>query len=278
MRRRPGPVSWFGGKGLFVDHLLPLPEHRTYVETWGGGAALLFAKPTSPVEVYNDLNSGLVNFFRVLQAPDKLEQLRFRMELTPYSRELFNEFRKTWMEPEDDVERAYRWFVVSRMSYAGQFGNAWASCKTESKCGMSASVSRYLLAVEGLPEFCKRLRCVQVDRMDFRHILRRYDHEECLFYCDPPYVHETRSMRGGYDHEMTREDHEEMVDLFLNLKGMVILSGYNHEVYAPLERSGWMREDVKTVSFSAREKPVRMESIWRNPACIRKGQLSLPHF
>lgn len=55
------PIWWFGGKGNMVAKLLPLiPPHRTYVEPYGGGASLLFAKNPSPVEVYNDLNQAVV--------------------------------------------------------------------------------------------------------------------------------------------------------------------------------------------------------------------------
>jgi len=68
--RLRSPMWWFGGKGKMVKKLLPLiPQHKIYVEVFGGGASLLFAKEPSPVEVYNDLNSDLVNFFRVLRDP-----------------------------------------------------------------------------------------------------------------------------------------------------------------------------------------------------------------
>lgn len=106
-----------------VAKLLPLiPPHKIYVEVFGGGASLLFAKEPSPVEVYNDLDSGLVNFFRVLRDPGKFEKFYRKVCFTPYSREEYCFCRDTWGECKDDVERAYRWFVVARMSFSGKFG------------------------------------------------------------------------------------------------------------------------------------------------------------
>lgn len=115
MRKRlRSPIVWFGGKGNMVAKLLPLiPPHRIYVEPFGGGASLLFAKKPSPVEVYNDLDSGLVNFFRVLRDPKKFERLHKLVSLTPYSREEYDFCRATWETCDDDVERAYRWYVVA---------------------------------------------------------------------------------------------------------------------------------------------------------------------
>ena len=81
------PISWFGGKGNMTSKLLPfIPDHITYVEVYGGGASLLFAKPPSKVEVYNDLNYDLVNLFRVIRDPSKFEKLQTMLSLTPYSR------------------------------------------------------------------------------------------------------------------------------------------------------------------------------------------------
>ena len=99
-------------------------------------------------------------------------------------------------------------------------------------------------------------------------------------FCDPPYVPATRKA-GGYLHEMTESDHEELVQRLLRLKGMVVLSGYNHGTYAPLEIAGWQRIDFETVCHAAgrtrgtgilgegaaRSKQPRVESVWLSPNC-----------
>ena len=118
-RRLRSPIWYVGGKGMMVQKLLHyIPPHRTYVEVFGGGASLLFAKEPSPVEVYNDIDSGVVNFFRVLRDKEKFKKFYEKVVLTPYSREEHYYCRNTWRDCADDIERAYRWFVMVRQGFA----------------------------------------------------------------------------------------------------------------------------------------------------------------
>ena len=281
------PILWFGGKGNMVKKLLKLiPKHQTYVEVFGGGAQLLFAKPPSPVEVYNDVDSGLINFFRVLRNPEKFQQFHRLVSLTPYSREEYNFCRDSWEQCEDDVERAYRWFVVARMSFSGHFGHSWSFSLNASSHGMSAACSSWLSAIEMLPQIHARIMRVQIEHKDFRELLPLYDTPETLFYMDPPYIPETRK-HGRYKCEMTIDDHRELVDIVLKVKGMVMLSGYRHSIYEPLERSSWIRHDYKTACHavaktratgilgkgSAKKMQSRVESVWLSPNCQKQPSL-----
>lgn len=263
-----------------VTKLLPLiPSHRIYVEPFGGGASLLFAKEPSLVEVYNDIDSGLVNFFRVLRDPIKFDRLLKLASLTPYSREEYEYCRDTWNACEDDVERAYRWYVVVRMSFNGN--HSWSYNVTASSRGMAEATSRWLSAIDRLPAVHERIMRVQIEHDDFRRILERYDTPETFFYLDPPYIPETR--RGGkYKHELTEDDHRDLVSLLLNLQGMAMLSGYAHEIYTPLEEAGWKRIDFETTCHAAgrtrqtgilgkgaaMRKQKRVESVWLCPKTV----------
>ena len=112
------PIRWFGGKGNFTQHLLPLiPEHKCYCEVFGGGASLLFAKPPSKVEVYNDIDGDVVAFFRLFHDPVAFKEFKRKCHYTPYSRQLYKEYQQTWREQTDPTERIYRWFVITRMSF-----------------------------------------------------------------------------------------------------------------------------------------------------------------
>lgn len=265
-----------------LGRLLPLiPPHHTYVEVFGGGAALLFNKEPSPVEVYNDIDGDLVNFFRVLRDPEKFQRFYQLVQLTPYSREEFEYCFDTLKDSTDDVERAYKFFVVARMSMSGMgvLGvRRWSYVISESYRGMSENVSKWLSVIERLPEFHARVMRVQIENDDFRRIIPRYDTKETLFYCDPPYVSETRG-HVRYRCDMTVEDHKDLVELLLSARGMVLLSGYQHPVYAPLEDAGWTRLDFPTACYAvvrsrgsglqgkgaARTKVPRVESVWINP-------------
>jgi len=225
-----------------VKKLLPLiPKHHTYVEVFGGAANLLLAKEPSAVEVYNDIDSGLVNFFRVIRDKDKFKRFYEQVMLIPYSREEFYYCTDTWRDEEDDILRAVKWFVAARQSFGGKLGGSWGYGVTASSKGMAHRVSAWFSSIELLPEVSERFLRVQIEHNDFRKILKAYDTEETFFYLDPPYVLETR--RGGevYRNEMTLSDHEELVNLLLHVKGKAMLSRYEHSVYKPLEQAGWTK-------------------------------------
>ena len=224
-----------------VNKLLPLiPKHHTYVEVFGGAANLLLAKEPSAVEVYNDIDSGLVNFFRVIRDKDKFNRFYEQVMLIPYSREEFYYCRDTWRDEEDDILRAVKWFVAARQNFSGQLGTGWGyNVMWSSKC-MAKIVSDWFSSIELLPEVSERFLRVQIEHNDFRKILKAYDTEETFFYLDPPYVLETRKCKA-YEHEMSLKDHEDLVDLLLHIKGKAMLSGYDHELYKPLEEAGWTK-------------------------------------
>ncbi len=252
-----------------------IPEHQTYVEAFAGGAALFFAKERSPFEVLNDRNSGLVNLLEVIADSNKFQRFQLKVEIYPYSREEFEYCRDNWGDGVDDVERAARYFVAMRQSFNG-VGKSWSRAKHESARGMSRAVSKYLSAVEALPEISQRLKTVQIENRDFRQIIKDYDHIDAFFYLDPPYIADTRLSPNVYEHEMTNEDHEELVDLLLRIKGKAMLSGYAHPIYGPLECAGWKRTDMEVKCTSgastfdktgmdkatAEKRMERTETVW----------------
>ena len=257
-----------------------LPAHRIYVEVFGGGASLLLAKEPSLVEVYNDLDAGLVNFFRVLRDPDLFAEFHRRVQLIPYSRGEFYRYRELWWSgqaPADPVENAVAFFVLSRQSFGGLFGYTWSMSVSSSSRGMASSVSSWLSAIDRLPAVAERLLRVQIECLDWRRILPLYDTEETFFYLDPPYLPSTRKA-GQYAHELSDSDHEDLVDALLALRGKALLSGYANPLYAKLEAAGWHRRDFATVCHaagrtraigirgpgSATAKAPRTETVWAN--------------
>jgi DNA adenine methylase len=248
-----GPLRWYGGKCRLSSKLLPfIPDHQTYVEVFAGGAALFFAKDTSPVEVMNDLDSGIVNFYRVLRDPEKFKKFQFLVSLTPFSRAEHACCKASWANCEDDVERAHRWFVVNRMCYGGIFDSGFGKSVTAGRNGMSTNVAGYLSTIDRLPQIAARLLKVQIENLNFREIIKGYDRPETFFYLDPPYVLSTRKGKA-YRHEMTDQDHVELVELLLNIKGKAVLSGYRSPIYEPLESAGWMTHDFKATCTVANQ-------------------------
>lgn len=272
------PLAWFGGKGSMIGKLLPLiPHHDSYVEVFGGAASLLFAKAPMPLEIYNDIDSGLIDFFSVLKSDELLQEFQRLAHFTPYSRELFEQYRQTWATQDDLVTRAYQWFVVCRMSFSGNFGSSWSYSRSVQGRVLVQTVSRWLGAINGLSEVYGRLMTVQIEHADWSDIIKRYDKPDAFLYFDPPYIHSTRSA-GKYAHEMSDEDHRDLVESLLNLRGKAMVSGYNHEIYQPLVDNGWIRHEWKTSAMAAgrtratgiigdgtaTKKQPRIECVWVN--------------
>jgi len=236
-----GPIKWFGGKGGTIrKKMLSLfPKHVAYVEVFGGGAGLLFGKRPSALEVYNDLDSNLVNFFHVLRDKDKFQEFYRFVSYVPYSREEYYECRDTWKQTENEIERVAKWFVVARQSFSGVFGASWCHCVNSGR-----APNAWMSCIDRLPEIHRRLLNVQIEHYDFRILILKYDRKETFFYLDPPYVHLTRKC-GKYDIEMTDDDHKQLVEILLDIKGKALLSGYMNDIYLPLENDGWQRKDFE---------------------------------
>ena len=262
------PFGWFGGKHYMLKNLLPLiPPHKVYVEVFGGSAALLFAKPPSPFEVYNDLDEGLVHFFRVLRDARRCGQLKRLLELTPYARKEYNYCRDRLLAESDDIEKARMWYVIARMSFGGNFAGSWGYCRSGGKIPAKSYISK----VRRLHSFSRRIRPAQIECKDFRNLIPVYDSEDTLFFLDPPYVPETRK-GGKYQKEMTSDDHKDLVKILRNIKGKVLLCGYPNRIYDVLRHSpGWHTKEFDKVLRVANRRTTmtkkqlyRREMIWYN--------------
>jgi DNA adenine methylase len=236
---RYSPFRYPQGSHYLVKTLLSLiPPHHTYVEVFGGAASLLFAKEPSKIEVYNDINSELVNFFRVLRDDEKWQKLQEKLLLTPYSREEFNLALQP-AEGLDDIERARRFFVRIQMSFGGK-GETFSYDRVAPR----NRPFTYFNKLAGFELFHQRIRTVIIENSDFEDIFRRYDTPETFFFCDPPYIgHKVRTQALSL--EMPLEDHQRLVNTVLRAKGKVLLLGYYHPVYEELERRGWHVERIE---------------------------------
>ncbi len=285
--RLRAPFPWFGGKGspkIQKAILSVLPDHKQYVEPFGGAASILITKPPSPVEIYNDVDRGAVGFFRVLANPTWFPHFLSRVSMLPCSRALYDEYVRTWQSVSDPVERAVQWYYVARQSFGGSFGASWAVITTSSTRGMAQPAASWQSAVDALPQIHQRLRRVEIECCDFRDCLKRYCGPDYLAYCDPPYVGSTRKS-GGYAHELTDIDHKTLIETLLTYEGSVVLSGYRTPLYRPLEDAGWQCMEVPVTCSAAgrtrasglqgagkvRAQQRRVECIWRNPLAVQRA-------
>ena len=246
------PIKYFGGKGHLVKKLVPLiPPHKYYCEVFGGSGALLFAKPPSSLETYNDLDGNLVNLFLVLQNKRQFKQFLRLVQLTPYSREIYKMFVKQLPCETNPIRKAHKYWFLAATSFGGMIERkSIGMVVTSSKRGMAQTCSAFLSRIALLPEIHKRIIKVQIEHQDFRDLIPMYDTPDTFFYVDPPYIASTRKA-GGYAHEMTDSDHTDLVNILLNIKGQAILSGYKSALYQPLVDANWQYQEFQVVCSAA---------------------------
>ncbi|HEU5227940.1 MAG TPA: DNA adenine methylase [Ktedonobacteraceae bacterium] len=257
--------GWYGGKYSHLNWLLPLlPKTTHFCEPFGGSAAVLLNRAPSSIETYNDLDSEVVTFFRVLR--EQKEALIQAIGLTPFSREEFELAISPQTESISDLERARRFFVRARQVRSGLAQTAssgrWANCLLTSRAGMGGAVSRWLGSVEGLSEIVQRLLRVQIENSPAIDVINRYDSEETLFYCDPPYPHDSRGDNNAYAYEMTDEQHQELAEALHRVKGKVAISGYHGNLMDKLYANWQCFQAVPKNCHTS--KGERTEVLWVN--------------
>ncbi len=282
MKTLSSPIYWLGGKGRMKGKLLPLIEerkHKIYVEPFGGGAAILLAKEPSMVEVYNDIDNGLVNFFKVLADTKLFDQFYKMVSILPYSRALYYEYKKGWVNEKDLSVKAAKWFIVARQSFSGNFNNWGYKIK-------DSVTYTWLNCIDKLPGIHHRLQKVLIECSDWRSIIERFDSDDTLFYLDPPYIRSTRicPKRKYYSFDLSSKDHEDLINIVFGIKGQVIFSGYENSLYETLTSRGWVKYKFNTICNAAgRTKDnnlrgqgslldgyQRIECIWATPIRTHK--------
>lgn len=255
--KRPA-LRYFGGKFRLADWIISqFPEHKVYVEPYGGAASVLLKKPRSYAEVYNDIDDSVYNYFKVLQHPLKSKELKHLIELTPFSR---REFEIAHVRHPDAVESARRLVIRSFMGFGAD-----SVTNIERRTGFRSNSNRsgttpahdWINWPKEIDSFTERLKGVVIENKDALEVIKNHDSRDTLFYVDPPYSHQTR--RGGrYAHEMDDHDHIELLIFLNSLQGNVVLSGYDSEFYNDYLR-GWKKMCKEARADKA---GLRLEVLW----------------
>lgn len=266
--KRPA-VRYHGSKFRLAKWIVGFfPAHRIYCEPFAGGAGVLLRKEASEVEVYNDLDSDVVNYFRVLREPELRGRLAEGMALTPFARE---EYRDCFEPTEDPVERARRFAARAYMgfgSHSHNIENSNNGFRVVRGDGRSPRLHTYASEWMGMPaemlSLGERLRPVVIEQLCAFDCIPRYDGPESLFYVDPPYVRSSRKDDcKGYAHEFSDHEHVKLAWLLGQVKGKVVLSGYDTGLYRDLYAS-WRREEKAVMANGQWGAVERLEVIWLN--------------
>lgn len=217
------PIRWVGGKSRLRKFILPLiPEHTCYVEPFGGGGWVLFGKKPSPVEVYNDIDQELVNFFRVLKhRPEELIR-SFEWELV--SRAEFERLANEDPATLSEVQRAHRFYYLIMAGWGGELDYP----RFQTSISDGGHGNRLIGALKRLRQRLEpvhdRLRTVIIENLSWEDCIDRYDREKTFMYIDPPYP-----QNGcNYKHNMQDwEEHRQLAVRLANTKCKWMLSSYD---------------------------------------------------
>ena len=281
-RRTRTPVTrpllrWHGGKWRIAPWVIEhFPQHRCYVEAFGGAASVLLRKSRVGAEVYNDLDDDVVNLFRLLRDPDCAAQLLHALELTPFAR---TERDECCALADTPVEQARRLIVRSFMGFgsdSSRIDRCTGFRSSSNRDGGGSTPARdwanYPPALEAI---VNRVRGVVIEHRDALEVMRIHDQPWTLHYVDPPYLPATRRIHSGhgYVHELSAQDHRRLLQGLRDLQGMVVLSGYPHASYSRA-LCDWRPVSLQTYADGAQP---RTEMLWLNPATQRAlAQQELP--
>lgn len=259
--QRPA-LRYFGSKWRMAPWIIEhFPEHVCYVEPFGGSSSVLLRKEASKLEVYNDMDSELVTFFKVLR--DRGDELQEVLELTPYSIE---EYYESFEPADDDLEKARRFMVRMWMGYAAVSGRRTGWKRQSRQWGSSrCTVFEYWNKARDLVNAIERFRNVQIENRCALQVIKSYDELETLFYLDPPYPEATRTRRWrkAYGVEADIDFHIHLLNLVNQVKGSVVISSYPNALYDE-QLSSWERVEKKVNTISHGTKAT--EVLW-----IKKG-------
>ncbi len=231
------PITYYGGKQTMLKHLLVMiPEHRIYCEPFFGGGALFFAKPKAEVEVINDVNGEVINFFKVLKT--KFPALQKEIQATLHSRELYKKSMQIYNNPKSysDIQRAWALWTATNQGFAGMIGS-WGFGKTNSKeKAVAAKRDNFIKTYED------RLRMVQVENTDALKVIARCNEKDAFLYCDPPYIGSDQGHYSGY----TESEYKTLLDALSKYKGKFLLSSYPSKILSEyIRKQGWRKKEIE---------------------------------
>ena len=239
------PVTYYGGKQNLVGEILPLiPKHKLYAEPFFGGGAIYWHKPPSEIEVINDTNGELINFYRVIQS--QMDELMELVKTTLHSRQEHKDAKIINSAPHlfTRVKRAWAIWVLSTQSFAGMLDGTWGY-----DVGKNTTSKKIANKREAFDErFSQRISRAQIECTDAIRIIKSRDSETAFFYCDPPYYNSDCGHYDGY----SLEDFEALLETLANIKGKFLLSSYPSPILKEFKtRLNWFQKEFEqTVSVA----------------------------
>jgi DNA adenine methylase len=260
-RKYLNTFPYIGGKYSMLEIILKLiPEHKIYIEPFGGSAKVLVNKPPSEVEIYNDLDKRIANLFYVWVF--RYSEFEKKLKKLVVSQTLFYEFYKDIQKPVKkigNVNDAVKTYYLLQLSFSSILKNTVFPITLLSL----KKRFRYFSSLERLYQVHERLKKVAILSVDFRKLIKLYgDREDTFFYLDPPYYG-----INHYNIGFTEQDHIDLLEMVKNMKAKWLLSNYPNKLYDEYLKD-FYRIEVEVVKHSAntktKRKPKAIEVLWAN--------------
>lgn len=263
-----------GAKWSIARDIIKLfPGHKTYVEPYLGSGAIFFTKQPSKIEVLNDINDDVINFFNVLRTQGK--ELKEQLKLIPYARHVYYSAYTT--NPQTDIEKAINFFIKTWMGFGGTYHHKRGFKSSIDPTGPNTA-GVFKRVVENLDWYIDRLRDSHIEKKNALDIIEVYGrHEDTVIYIDPPYVPGTRK-KYLYKHEADDQHHVQLLEIIKKCNCKIILSGYESQLYNK-ELSNWDKMQFKSwcsanTNMSTQDRK-RTETIWSNFRLCNSEQLRM---
>lgn len=250
------PGAKWGVAPWVISHF---PEHRSYLEPFFGSGAVLFTKPRSAIETVNDIDGEVVNLFDWIGSDP--EKLAHAIRFTPYARDVYDRAWAAQYTETDSFRRAVNFYIRMMMGHGFRTTGEKVGWKNDVQGREAAYAAKsWCKTPEIIMEAAERLRGVQIENRPAVELIRRFNYPNVLIYADPPYLLSTRQRRKQYRHEMTDDDHVELLEALKAHKGPAIISGYDSDLYNT-ELRGWYKDGRTSFTQTASR---RKEIIWMN--------------
>lgn len=263
------PITYYGGKQRIAQMILPfIPEHRIYCEPFFGGGAVFFAKNPSYLEIINDHNENLINFYE--QCQTNFENLATAIGNTLHSESQYRHAVAIYngQQPADELTRAVSTWLVFNQSWNSSARAGW-----KFDIGTGGSHIAKILA-HARRNFCpwlkKRLQNVQISCRDALQVIKERDTVDTFFYLDPPYPGTNQGHYSGY----TWENLEELLTLLAAIKGKFMLSNYPSEMISKYsEENNW---PTKQIFFKKDSCLVQYRKAQKTEILLMNYEISVP--
>lgn len=252
-------IKYPGSKWSIANWIISFfPEHHSYLEPFLGSGAVLFNKPRSNIETVNDLDGEVVNLFEWIKKDP--EKLAHEIYWTPYAREIYE---KTYAKNVGggSLQKAVRFYIRLNMGYGFRTNERKVGWKNDVQGREKAYASYdWVHLPEKIMQAAERLRGVQIENMPAVELMKRFNYKNVLVYLDPPYMPDVRNGKQ-YRYEMySEESHEELLEIALQHKGPVLISGYDTSLYNDRLKD-WYRSETTCYSQVCSKKK---EVLWMN--------------